>query len=84
MTGICASSVFRQARLVAYRRQFLQDLQGAFRQDSCQNSPSRTLERYFWLPQSRQDIDLLFGQSQTALEPVLFLESYTKMSESEA
>ncbi len=27
MTGICASSVFRQAGLVAYRRQFLQDLQ---------------------------------------------------------
>lgn len=84
MTGICASFGFRQAELVAYHRQFSQDLHGIDERRITQNLASHTLGRYFWLPQSRPGISLLFEQSRTELELVPSVGSYANASENEA
>lgn len=84
MTGTCASFGFRRAELVAYHRQFSQDLHGVDERRFTQNLASHTLGRYFWLPQSQQGISLLFEQSRTGLEPVPSVGSYANASENEA
>ena len=84
MTGICASFGFHRAELVAYHRQFSQDLHAVIEKRFTQNLVSHTLGQYFWLPPSQQGINLLFERSRTGLEPVPFVRSCANASENEA